>query len=320
MATTNRAALRLLETEAQKQTKTILEVIEFTQAEAKAWKSPSFQRPLKVNSKVEALAAEIKKSGGVIPGVLTFGIVAGEKFLVDGQHRREAFALSGCEVGYADARSCVFSDEAEMGQEFVDLNSSLVRLKPDDVLRGLEKSYEPLAKLRRSCPFVGYGMFRMNDSAPILSMSTALRCWFGSAPEVPVASTSGIDAARSLTDEEVKQLGKFLGMAYDAWGRTSDASKLWNALNLMVVMWLYRRVSLAPAGPKIHRMSADEFGVAMVSLLNSRTYVEFLAGRALNERNRSPAYARVKALFANHVAEKTGKRPALPQPSWAQGH
>lgn len=161
----------------EKATKTTVETIGFSRDEANDWKVPPFQRPLRVNDKVRLLAEQIGNDGGVIPGVLTFGVIGRDRFIVDGQHRREAFVLSGKAEGYADARTCYFDTMAEMGEEFVRLNSQLVRMRPDDILRGLESSLPSLQAVRAACPFVGYDMIRRGDRCPILSMSAVLRAW-----------------------------------------------------------------------------------------------------------------------------------------------
>ena len=49
---------------------------------------------------------------------------------------------------------------AEMGDAFVALNSRLVNMRPDDILRGLEGSIPALQEIRASCPFVGYDQIR----------------------------------------------------------------------------------------------------------------------------------------------------------------
>ena len=44
-----------------------------------------------------------------------------------------------------------------MAEDFVILNTALVRMGPDDVMRGLEGSVPTLQKIREVCPFVGSG-------------------------------------------------------------------------------------------------------------------------------------------------------------------
>ena len=85
-----------LTSSAERTTRTKVDTIEFSVDEAKGWALPPFQRPLQVNAKVLVIAEGIKEDGGVVPGILTFGMLGGKKYLVDGQHRREAFFRSRC--------------------------------------------------------------------------------------------------------------------------------------------------------------------------------------------------------------------------------
>ena|SRR3990167_10286962 len=107
----------------QKSSTVWTDTICFSHKEAESWQLPIFQRPLRVNEKVRLLAEQIKNDGGVIPGILTFGFVRGDRYLIDGQMRRESFLLSGKDEGFADIRLCFFDSEAQMAQEFVHLNS-----------------------------------------------------------------------------------------------------------------------------------------------------------------------------------------------------
>lgn len=171
---TAKTELRLV-SRAERTTRTKVDTIGFTQADAEAWLLPAFQRPLRVNAKVLEIAEGIKADGGVMPGILTLGVINGKTYLVDGQHRREAFFQSGCDTGYADVRYCEFESMAEMADEFVRLNSQIVRLKPDDILRGLEAGNEHLRRLRKACPWIGYGFFRAGETSPIMGPARLVR-------------------------------------------------------------------------------------------------------------------------------------------------
>jgi hypothetical protein len=91
-----------LHTRAQKLTHSKVDTIIFTAEEAESWQLPPFQRDLKINAKLMEVAAEIKADGGMITGILVFGILNGAKYLLDGQHRRKAFLLSECPEGLAN--------------------------------------------------------------------------------------------------------------------------------------------------------------------------------------------------------------------------
>lgn len=138
-------------TPAEKSTRSTVDTVELTPSLIDTWQVPGFQRPLRVNAKVLALVEEIKQAGGVVPGVLTLGVVGGIRYRLDGQHRLEAFKLSGLDLGYADVRTVFAADLAELGEEFVRLNSRLVTMRPDDILRGIEATYPALQLLRKRC-------------------------------------------------------------------------------------------------------------------------------------------------------------------------
>lgn len=305
-------------TEAEKTTRTTLDTWDVTPDRMKSWKLPPFQRPLRVNAKVETVAQEIKQNDGVIPGTLTIGYLDKVIYLVDGQHRREAFYLSECIVGYCDVRICHFDTMAEMGDEFVRLNSSLVTMRPDDILRGLEATYEPLVKIRKRCPFVGYDQIRRNEKAPMLSMSTALRCWIGSSTEMPRnGGQSAALIARTFSMDDADTLIGFLDCVFQAWGREAANARLWSGLNITLCMWLYRRLCITPWGPKTPKLTREMFTKCMMSVAAAEMYVDWLLGRQLCSRDVAPAYGRLKGIIAARLESELGKKALLPQPPWA---
>lgn len=303
---------------AEKNTKTTLETLLITRSTIESWQTPEFQRAKKINSKVEALALEIKSDDGVIPGVLTIGVLEGVRYRLDGQHRMAAALMSGLEEFYADVRFFFADTMAEMALEFVRLNSCLVTMRPDDILRGLESSYDSLRLVRQKCPFVGYDMVRRSAHSPVVSMATALRVWRGSAAEVP---TSAVEAAAklgaNLTREEAEQLIVFLSICFEAWGRDHENGRLWCALNMVICAWLYRRMVVTQYSARIPRLSKEQFRRCLMSLSADANYVDWLVGRNVGERDRSPAYARIKRAFSARLSEEMGKKILMPQPAWA---
>ena len=286
------------------------------------WVSPPFQRPLRINDKVRSLAEQIK-ADGIIPGIIVLGTLSGEstgkRYLLDGQHRIEAFKLSEVAEAYVDVRISHFDDMGEMGEEFVNLNSSLVRMRPDDVLRGLEGISAGLKIIRKRCPFVGYDQIRRNTYSPLLSMSATLRCWYASAADVPTASTSGKSASqmgRDITVEDAESLVQFLNIARAAWGDDRENVRLWGTLNPAVTMWIWRRTVTGTHSKKSAKLSADQFRKCLLSISASTHYLDWLIGRNLNERDRSPCYSRIKRIFVDRVMEETGKKISLPAPAW----
>lgn len=317
----NGAVLKLASptTKAEKHTRTTLDTLELTPDVVNGWVLPPFQRELHVNPRVEELAAHIRDNEGVISGVLTLGVLGGKTYLLDGQHRRKAFILSECKVGYSDVRICYFETMAEMGEEYVRLNSSLVRMRPDDILRGLEQTSEALMHLRKRCPFVGYDHIRYGDKAPILSMSMAIRAWRGSAGEMPSSSACGISATtlvQMFTLEDARPMADFMLLALGAWGRDESYVRLWNTLNLSLCMWLYRRLVLTQHSHKVAKMAPEVFSRCLMALSANSNYLDWLAGRRLTERDRSPAYSRIRSIFIERIQEDTGKRTFMPAPAW----
>jgi hypothetical protein len=299
-------------------THTTLDTIEVTPNLVQSWKVPPFQRPLRVNDKVMQISSQIREDGGVIPGVIVLGVLNKDRYIVDGQHRREAFLLSECLTGYVDIRVLHFDDMAQMGEEYVNLNSRLVNMRPDDVLRGLEETFPTLGKIKKRCAFVGYDQIRRSEKSPVLSMSALLRCWSASSTEVPRSSCgSALSLARTLSMEEADTCIDFLSIAYAAWGRDQAYARLWGNLNLSLCMWLYRRLVITPYSGKTKKLTKDAFTKCLMSLSADSQYPDWLVGRNNSQRDMSPAYSRIKAAFAKRLEADTGKRPYLPQPAWA---
>lgn len=280
-------------------------------------KAPPFQREIKVNKKLLDIAEEVKQTG-VFPGILTIGILNGDLYILDGQHRIEACRVSECPEILADVHYIECESMAEMGEEFVRLNSSIVRFGPDDILRALEKSTPNIAFIRTQCPFVGYSSIRRNEHSPIVSMSRLLRAWHASGPEVPAGGgPPAAQLAEQLTRESAEDLVRFCQIALVAWGREAAYARLWNHLNLALCMWLYRRTVLLQSTIKKSRLTADLFRKGMMALSADSDYMDWLVGRMLTDRDRSPAYDRLKGVVQRRLAKELGAKPMLPQPAWA---
>lgn len=305
--------------EAPRAERSAMETIIVTAGEIGGWRIPPFQRPVRINSKVSALSEEISLDGGIIKGILTLGRVKGDgaTYVVDGQHRLEAFRISGLPEFMADVRVCDFDSMADMAEEFVRLNTALVKMRPDDILRGLESSVPALHKIRQECRFVGYDQIRRGTSSPIVGMSQLLRCWYGSAAETPTSSQlSAAQIAQSIDAESTEQLINFLTVAHAAWGRDAEYARLWSALNLGLCMWLWRRLVLdgdRSGNKRYVTLNIKQFRDCLMGLSASSTYLEWLQGRALTDRDRGPAYHRIKKIFGGRII---GKKVVFPQPAW----
>ena len=215
-------------TQIEKKTKTVVDTIMVTPEKVRAWKLPPFQRQLRENRKVLALAEQLKVDGGVWPGIITLGVFEGETYIIDGQHRGHAFVMSGLTEGYTDVRIHYFNSIADMGDEFVKLNSQLVLLRPDDILRGLEASMPALKTIRDECPFIGYDAVRRSAKAPLVSMSASLRSWRCGVNEIPASSSgeSGRVIASGMDETEVRYYCEFMTMAFKAFGRDVEYQRL----------------------------------------------------------------------------------------------
>lgn len=295
-----------------------------TQEMASSWKIPPFQRPLRVNAKVMTVAEQIKTTE-TIEGVITLGFHQGSYYIVDGQHRTEAFKLSGLGEAIADVRVILFSRMADMADEFVRLNSSLVKMRPDDILRGLESSLPMLGQIRKSCEFVGYDQIRRGTSSPIVGMSALLRCWVAASFETPASSNTQGGAAKiaqSIDQVSTQNLIAFLATAHSAWGRDPEYHRLWGNLNLTLCMWLWNKLVIDRdrlGNKKYVSINIPEFKRCLMSVSANADYLEWLPGRNLTDRDRAPAYSRLKKIFVGRLTQDAGgkRKPTLPQPAWS---
>lgn len=285
------------------------------------WKIPPFQRPLKMNAKIRELVDSLKAEGGIIPGVITIGVLSGERYLVDGQHRIEAFKLTELEEGIVNVRLCHFDSLADMAQEFVNLNSAFVRLKTDDILRGLESSNDALRRLRRKCPFVGYGYFWANPSAPIISANTVINLWFSTDGDTPMrrGGVNTSDLADWLAEDgRADKLADCLECCFTAWGRDKENRRMWSTLNLGLCMWIWKQTVTGKWSGKSAQITPAIFTKCLMSLSADHEYIDWLHGRAkLSDRDRAPAYRRIRKSFVTRMREEGIARTYFPAPAWA---
>lgn len=308
--------------EAPKADRSRMETLLLTPEIVAQWRLPPFQRPLRVNHKVMAISEDLKLNGGIVEGVISLGTIGADKthYLYDGQHRIEAAKLSGLQEFIADVRICRFESMTDMGVEFVNLNTAIVRLCPDDVLRGLEGHVPALGSIRKACGFIGYENIRRNTASPTLSMAAALKCWYCSAQETPAHAGKGAAVVASeMTADDTEILIRFLNLARAAWGGDLEYARLWGNLNLTLCMWLYRRLVLdrQRGAKRFAVLNPDQFKKCLMSLSAAPDYIDWLVGRALRESDRSPCFNRMKSAFVARLRAEKLSNTMLPSPAWA---
>jgi len=327
---TQQTAIRLTgATEAPKKQQSKMETMILTTEVTKQWLLPPCQRPLRVNQKVLDLAQRLKEDGGCISGVITLGTVGGKPkplYLLDGQHRIKGAELSEEEAFMADVRILDFDSVEAMGEEWVILQQQLVRNRPDDLMRALEGTVPAIGFLREHCDFVGYDNIRRGTANPILSASQAFRNWHAASQETPAnRQTPAVEIARQMSKEDYENMVNFLLLARRAWGRDPEYGRLWSSLNLTLCMWLFRQIVLAPAAKKGRNtrrhvnITREQFVKCLMALSADGHYLDWLVQRLLTDRDRVPAYSKIKTVFAKRLKQEGGfdDTPRMPQPAWA---
>lgn len=306
---------------------TTQDLLVVTPDQTKGWLAPPFQRPLRINQRIQELAEVLYKEKGVLGGgPIRLGVWEDKTYLIDGQHRREAFLISGLTEMLVRTETTAYPDGPKgfeaMANDYLLISTPLVNQRPDDKLKAFATISPRLQFLERECPYIGYDSVRRSERAPVLSMSSTLRAWVISAAEVPTSCCPpALQNAANLTEDEAKQLAEFLNLAYVAWGRDFESRRLWAGLNLTLCMWLYRRIVLLPAFTHMRsvRLTPEAFGKCLFAVGASDAYADWLPGRTLGDRARSPAYGRLRDIFVRRIKEETGKKVQMPAPAWAPG-
>jgi len=286
------------------------------------WLAPGFQRPITDNAKLERYSKGLLKSP-VIASVIHLGHWEGKLYTIDGRHRLEGFRRSGLAQVRADVNIKDYDSGEdgmrEMAYDYVILSTTIAKQRPDDGLRALEKTNGYLKSIRMDCPFVGYDPIRRNAASPLLSTAVALSAWHGSVNEVPRTPKAGaIENANSLTLVDCTHLTQFLKLVYTAWGHEFNNRRLWSTLNITLCMWLYRRMVMGMTNSlaRSTKLTPEQFLLGLRGLAGSANYVEWLTNRSLHERERSPAYGRLRAIFVGVLNEALQRRILMPSPMW----
>jgi hypothetical protein len=289
-----------------------------------SWTLPVFQREEQQTKKVIEFADELRTNGGMVSGVILLGMLRGSTdgivYLVDGQQRRNGCNISGRTEFIANVILKQYDSMADMAQDYTRVNARLVPFKPDDLLRAYEITHPNLKQLHDDCPFLGYGNIRRaEDRSPVLGMSAVLKCWFGSGLATPGAQGLATTLVDQLDETQRQTLTVFLLTAYNAWGSDRQYGRLYANLNLTMCMYLYRKLVLDPGNRRVP-LPLDMFRKCLMSVSANSTYIDWLQGRSVSERDRSPCYKRVKSIFAERLTQEyNGKIFKLPKPDWLLG-
>ena len=297
--------------------RTEIKKVKLTPAMVGSWKAPSFQRELRVNTNVELLVQKLVASDKPhLPGVITLSVFKDTTYLTDGQHRIKAFLLSELDSVSADVRTAYADSEAEMGEEFVQINSSIAALKPDHILKGLLGTSDGMRYIvKHHKNIVGFNQIRRREGSPVLSMSAFLRCWFASAKDVPRGG--GVTAQGSVarfTLHEAETASEVLTACEIAWGMGPESYMLWNVLNLSLVMWVYRKMVLdsSNTATRSTKLTVNQFKLCLMQLAADDNYVGWLRGRSSNEFSQGPCYERIRRAFYKRYRAETGKAIIMP--------
>ena len=309
---------------APKALRSTMETLLITPEQVNQWRVPAFQRPVRVTAKVQAIAEEMKADGVAITGIITLGRIdpTGPLYIVDGQHRIEAFRISGLPEIIADIRVINFDDEAEMADEFGKLNTSLVAMRPDDLLRALVPNNPALQIVIKACGFVGFDNIRRGTTGPIVGLSAVLRTWHASRQETPSSTSPAIKVlADTFNNDDATNVIRFLELGMSAWGRDPEYYRLWGNLNMALCMWLYRRMVLETnrkGATRVSVLTESQFKQAITALSANGNYLDWLPGRLLSDRDRSPAFQRMRTIMAKRLIEAGMQKPNFPGPAWSK--
>jgi hypothetical protein len=295
-------------------------VVAMTIDEANQLHAPPFQRPMRLKSRQLKVVAEIIRNENILPGVITLGKVENDPltYLVDGQHRIEAFNRSGIEIVTAKIDMMMFKDMNEMSLQFDRLNTPIAKMSANDRLKSMSFTNPVIHMIMEECSFVGFHHTQLGqNAAKVLQLSVALRSWkSGKSKFVGVGSHDAVIIGETISEEEAKDLIKFLKASHKAFGNDKEYFSLWGNLNLSIVAWLWIRLILERV-PRVTAITEEDFVRCMMSLGSDNAYVPWLKGKNLSVHSRSPCYTRVKDIFAKRLREEGyDKRILFPGAEW----
>lgn len=305
------------------------------------WPLPGIQRPLlkskKVREAAEAMQLEAAQDPDeafcTIKGVVWLGKVGKVTYLADGQHRlygaflwasRELLVHGGVLVKQAFVNVGLrhFDSVSDMAMSFIEDNSQLNPTKPDDIMRALARANVHLQAIEEACPFMGYDLTGANKKTKLISMSAAIRTWFGSGGLVPAGGPSALEIVNKFLDKgQADRMIDFYGACVEAGWQHDSFRRLWGALNLGIVMWIWRRTVLGEAtrfgsgGQRPMVLTREQFIVCMRTLMEP-SYMDDLVGRQLRYQDRVPCYTKIKERFTVGLKTVGIDSPRFPMAQW----
>ena len=282
---------------------------------------PDAQRPQTTNEKVRSLAKRYSEDP-IVPGTIHTAVVDGVIYLFDGQHRsfvafKLARELYGVEKLLVSVEFNFLDSKSDIGRYYVEENGCLVRQRPDDILNGL--ATPPLKKIQECKIVTTKKVSSQKAKTNFLSLSAAIRAWYGSAWDVPsnTAGMPAVEIANTMPMEDAEALKGFLECAVKAWGNSPSFRGLYGNFNLNLCAWLYRRTVLNPI-EGVTALTDEQFTAGLVGLSANSKYLTFLVRRTLDPINRQVGYDHICKMFTisikSHYKFRTPFR--LPKPVW----
>ena len=126
-----------------------------------------------------------------------------------------------------------------------------------------------------------------------------------------------------MEPEQVSMFIRCVSLFEKAWGRDKEYWGIWNALNMVLCMWLYRRQvasSLPSYSSRAVRLVEEQWGQMLMALTADHTYMDWLRGRHVGDRDRAPCYERITTIMGRRFFDITGGvKMVWLRPPWSRG-
>ena len=318
---------RRLEAQVQEEKNSLeVKLMILTREEVESWRKPAFQREVSCTHAFYELVEQINERG-FIASALTLGVWGGAFYKVDGNHRIMAFLASDRKEILAPVIIRQYADGGvgfiRMCEDFIEISKHIKTPTADNLLKALEGVERHVKLIRKSCPFIGYAHLWKNSSAPVVNMSRVIRSLIISKQEMPGSGFTGgsaVELAKALTPEETHCLISFMRAAFKAWGRDKEFRPMWNALNLTICLWFFRRMSkgelFCGRGTPI---SVAHFSQCLLALSLNPRYLTLISqkGRRIHApETRNPICRELMKTFEQKLDAEGLTDVPLPKPNW----